>query len=516
MTKRIAYLLAAIGMLQVNVFGSENVDYKITKKPTEMTILAIQNGKVYDESWSVFQEAFKDTNVKLKSASSKNLTDEMQAFNLAISSGKLPDIISLSFPDKLESLGMEGGMIPLNDLIDKHAPNIKAFFEKYPRYKMDAVAADGKIYFIPDYYDWYAMRAAQGIFIRQDWLDKLGLKQPQTMEEFYQVMKAFKEKDPNGNGIADEVPYFDRTTEFADKELLGLFGAEFGFYVDNGKVEYGPEQPRFKEAMKEVIKWYKEGLIDPEIFTRGFQGRDYMLRNDLGGVTFDWFASTTAYNTDKEILSKNKDFKFIAIAPPEYKGKRYAPDARTTYLGGWGITASAKDPVAAIKYFDYWFSQKGFELSNWGVEGDTFKRDANGKKYFTDKVMKADGKNPLQVLRGEGVQFRIGALQDYEYEKAWGNPQANEWAEMYMANDYVVDPMPTLKYTPEENKKIQKINSQLEMTLKEMSQKWILGAEDFDKTYNGFIKRLKEVGLDEAIKINQTAYDRFVNSSKNK
>ncbi|MGX6592310.1 extracellular solute-binding protein [Cetobacterium ceti] len=513
MVSKSIYLLTTLGLLSMTSYGEEN--YKIKKKPTEFTILASQNGRVFNEEWPVFKEAFKDTNIKLKSAGSKNSTDEIQGFNLAISSGNLPDIISLSSPDKLESLGMEGGIIPLNELIEKHAPNIKAFFKKYPRYKMDAVAADGNIYIIPVYYDWYNMRASQGLFIRQDWLDKLGLKQPQTMEEFYEVMKAFKEKDPNGNGIADEIPYFERTAEFADKELIGLFGARTGFYVnENNEVLYGPEQLRFKEAMKEVIKWYKEGLIDPEIFTRGFQARDYMLRNNLGGMTFDWFASTTAYNTDKELNEKINNFKFTAIAPPEYKGKRYAPDARMTYFGGWGITASAKDPVALVKYFDYWFSPKGYELYNWGVEGDTFKRDKNGKKYFTDKVMKAEGKNPLEVLINDGVQFKIGALQDYNYEKAWGNPQASQWAEMYMKNGYVVDPMPILKYTSEENKKIQKINFQIKMLLDEMNQKWILGSADFDKTYPEFIKRLNDIGIKEAIEINQKAYNRFLKNSK--
>lgn len=511
MNKKIGLLLLIGGLLQRGVLANE---HKISEKPVELSILAIQNGKTYDENWTVFQEAFKDTNVKLKSYSSKNLTDEIQAFNLAVSSGNLPDIISLAYPEKLESLGMDGGIVSLNDLIDKHAPNIKAFFEKYPRYKMDAVAADGNIYFIPDYYDWYNMRAAQGVFIRKDWLDKLGLKTPKTMDELYEVMVAFKTKDPNGNGKADEIPYFERSVEFADKELVGMFGAEIGFYVDeNGKVKFGPTTERFKEAMPQVIKWYKEGLIDPEIFTRGFQARDYMLRNDLGGVTFDWFASTASYNEDKELKDKVKDFEFIAIAPPEYKGKSYAPDARTTYLGGWGISATCKDPVAAIKYFDYWFSQKGYELSNWGVENDTFVKEENGKKKFTDTVMKADGKTPLQVLRDKGIQFRIGALQDYEYEKAWGNPKASEWAEMYMQNGYIVDPMPTLKYTKEENRKIQKINSQLNMAVKEMNQKWILGAVDFNKTYDEFLKRLNEIGLQEAIEINQKAYDRFVGSS---
>jgi putative aldouronate transport system substrate-binding protein len=73
--------------------------------------------------------------------------------------------------------------------------------------------------------------------------------------------------------------------------------------------------------------------------------------------------------------------------------------------------------------------------------------------------------------------------------------------------------MPTLKYTKEENRKIQKINSQLNMAVKEMNQKWILGAVDFNKTYDEFLNRLNEIGLKEAIDINQKAYDRFISSS---
>lgn len=82
-----------------------------------------------------------------------------------------------------------------------------------------------------------------------------------------------------------------------------------------------------------------------------------------------------------------------------------------------------------------------------------------------------------------------------------------------MQNGYIVDPMPTLKYTKEENRKIQKINSQLNMAVKEMNQKWILGAVDFNKTYDEFLNRLNEIGLKEAIDINQKAYDRFISSS---
>lgn len=505
-------LISCLGLVAGNVLAEEN-NYKITEKPVTLKFLGIQAGAVFDENYPVFKEAFKDTNVKLESAISKNSTDINQAFNLAVASGDLPDIISYGQTDKLEALGMDGGLVPLNGLIEKYAPNIKAFFEKYPRYRKDAVSADGNIYFIPDYYDWYNLRASQGLYIRKDWLDKLGLEVPKTMEELYNVLKAFKTQDPNGNGLADEIPYFDRIASTVDKELLGFFGAQTGFYADeNGKVYFGPTKPIFKEAMKEVIKWYKEGLIDPEIFTRGFQSRDYALRNNLGGATFDWFASTSSYNNDPSIKEKNPEFEFIVIEPPMYNGKQYAPDARPTFEGGWAIGATTEDHVVVMKYFDYWFSEKGFTISNWGLEGDTFVYDENGEKVFTDKVMNNPGKTPLQVLRDEGAQFAMGTLQDYKYEKGMSDPEAMKWAELYTQKGYIVDPFPTLKYTQEEQKKIQRIKPHIERIVEEMSQKWILGAEDFDSTYDTFIENLNKAGLQELLEINQKAYDRFMAS----
>ena len=85
------------------------------------------------------------TNVKLVGTASKNQSEEVQAFNLMISSGLIPDIIAYELTDELEKLGIDGGLIPLENLIDEYAPNIKKFWEENPRYKKDAIAADGHI-----------------------------------------------------------------------------------------------------------------------------------------------------------------------------------------------------------------------------------------------------------------------------------------------------------------------------------------------------------------------------------
>lgn len=124
--------------------------------------------------------------------------------------------------------------------------------------------------------------------------------------------------------------------------------------------------------------------------------------------------------------------------------------------------------------------------------------------------MKDKNKTPLQVLREEGVQFRIDGSQDAEYEKAWNSKQANAWMEKYTIEGFLVEPMPTLKYTVEESKKIYDIVPKIDSFVKEKCQRWISGVENFEETYDDFLKTLNEMGLEEIIEINQTAYSRFI------
>ncbi|MDO5088156.1 MAG: extracellular solute-binding protein [Leptotrichiaceae bacterium] len=480
----------------------------ITSKPREVTVFAIFQGKAIDGELPVFKKAFEETNIKLVSVASKNQSDEVQGFNLMLSSGKLPDIIAYELVSDFENLGMEGGLIPLEDLIDKHAPNIKKFWEENPRYKQDAVAADGHIYMIPNYNDYFNLKTTQGYFIRKDWLKKLNLQEPKTADELYNVLTAFRDKDPNGNGKKDEIPVFLRGNVIR-KIMMGLadiFKAKVVWYDDKGNPQFGPAGQEYKEAMIQLAKWYKEGLIDKEIFTRGMNSRDYMLSNDLGGFTNDWFASTASYN--EKLASKISGFDFSPILPPEYKGNNKTIFTRPTYIGGWGITSAAKNPVELIKYFDFWYSPEGRRLWNFGIEGEDYKM-VDGKPVFTDKILKdPQGKNPLAVIRTTGAQYRLGMFQDAEAEKQLSGQ--NNGVDMYISSDVIQDDLPILKYTKEEAKEFLKIDTQLRAYTEEMTQKWIMGVSDVEKDWDNYIKRLNEIGLKRAEEIQKTAYIRFM------
>lgn len=483
----------------------------ISENPQEFTIFAIHLGKAFNGELPVFNKAFEMTNIKLKGIASKNQSDEVLAFNLMMAAGEIPDIIAYELPEELEKLGAEGKVIPLEELVNKYAPNIKKFWEENPGYKKDAVAADGHIYMIPNYNDYDSISTSQGYYIRKDWLKRLGLKDPKTLEELYVVLKAFREKDPNGNGVKDEIPLFLRgnTSKKIISSLADIFKAEYSWYSKDEKGPvFGPAEPEYKDAIRELAKWYREGLIDSEVFTRDVSSRDYILNNNLGGFTCDWFSSTGNYNS--RLGNAIPGFDFSVILPVEYKGKRTTSFARENYLGGWSITKAAKNPVEIIKYFDFYYTEEGRRLWNFGVEGDTYVME-NGKPKFTDKVLKnPDGIIPLMVLRGEGAQYRLGMFQDGENERQWADPEAVSAMDLYIKSGVVKSHMPILKYTKEETAELSKIDSQLYSIAEEMTQKWILGVSDVDKDWKNYMRRLRSVGLKRAEEIQRQAYKRFM------
>ncbi|MGL1890060.1 MAG: extracellular solute-binding protein [Spirochaetaceae bacterium] len=486
------------------------LDSFVSEEPVSFTYFNIFNNMPFNSEWPVFKRASELTNVSLIGIASQSSSDESSAFNLMISTGNLPDIIGHSQASKLDALGRDGGLTPLNSLIKEHAPDLQRLLDEHSDYKAAATALDGNIYFIPKFME---AEVAMGYYIRTDWLKKLNLMVPQTIPELYNVLKAFRNMDPNGNGLKDEIPMFKRNGNANIWDLFGIWGAASEFDLKDGKIVYGPIEEEFKIAMETLIKWYREELIDPEIFTRGYTARDTLLGQNVGGFTHDWFGSTANYN---KLTDKIDGFEFKPMIPViNQNGERLEKSARH-HVPGWGISTACKDPVTLIKYFNFFFTPDGHKLINYGIEGDTYYLE-NGEPVYTDKIMKSD-ETALTSLRSNGVQFRIGMLQDFAYEKGWLNQIALNGMQMYIDGGYVKREIPSnsgillLKYTPEQEKEYIKIMSQITTYTLEMIQKWMLvGSSDFEKEYPTYIKSLEKKGINRAIEINQLAYNIYIN-----
>ncbi len=497
-----------------------NDDLRIVDEPLELTIqMNHARYPVYDENWPVEQAARKLTGIHLKNdtVGANMRTDEntgrTEALNLMLAAGHIPDIVGSSrIRDFVNQYGPEGAFLPLNDLIDEHAPNLKRFFEERPDIKSAISAADGNMYYIPYLPDGKYGRA---YFIRYDWLDKLGLEVPQTVDEFKAALEAFRDNDPNGNGLKDEIPYFARQWPELIRLVTLWDGRSSGsdtyhdFYVDNGTIKHPYAGEGYREGIKNLAQWYKEGLIDPEIFTRGSSARDYLLSENLGGATHDWFASTSGYNR----LSSNIDgFQFKAFAPPaSISGKRIEEHRRIPIKpDGWAIGGTNKHPVETIKYFDFWFSEEGRRLANFGVEGLQYTM-VDGKPTFTDEFLN-NGQPVNDQLYSVGSQLHArGYFQDYEYEKQWSNEFALEGIALYDQGDYLIDQFLGVAFTPEEQRVYDRYWASIRDYMLERQQAWILGTGDVEAEWDDYIAQLNKQGLGDVLEVMQSAYDRQYN-----
>lgn len=490
-----AALLCGCQSTEETVMEASDTVGKISDKPITLSIYQIDMD-AFDSDWPVFKQAQAWTNIELKGVLAKSTTDADQSFNMMMASGDVADIV-VNWKENFNKYGMQKAFIPLQDLIDQYAPNIKKYLEENPEAKRFITARDGNIYYIPYVTDG---KVQMTWFIRQDWLDKLGLEQPKTVEEYYNVLKAFSELDPNGNGKADEIPYFNRNVganfEQSVTPLLMLWKAHSEIYInDAGEVCYGPLEPEFKEAMKNIAQWYKEGLLDEEIYTRS-NARDVLLENNTGGSTHDWCGSTAALNNVYK--DKIPGFNFVVMAPPggvEYSARQQVG------RNGWGIAASNEHPVETIKYFDFWFSPEGIRLANFGIEGEDYTM-VDGKAVFTDSVLNGEKDVPTH-LREKGAQRTIGTCQLYEeYELQWLDPIAREGAQMYLDNGYIKDmTFVGLPVSDDDQKAASAYYADLNTYVREQMQKWVLGSEDVDATYDSFISGLKQMKVDDYLEL---------------
>lgn len=485
----------------------------LSKEPKTFSVFLINSGsnKVFDPEWPVWKEIAKRTNIQLESIVPKSTSNKEEAFNLMLTSGELADIVAYSTSNELEQLGRNGGLIPLNDLIDEYAPNIKKVMDENPSFKQAAYSLDGNIYQVPRLQEIFS---AEYWWIRQDWLDKLKLETPKTVDDLYKVLTAFRNEDPNGNGKKDEVPLFDRAGWKMPDEFLYLWDTSTGFYAKDKKIIFEPLEENFKLGVQNVAKWYKEGLIDPEIFTRGPKSRDILLSGNLGGMTHDW---VSAGGYDEKLKDTIPGFHFVGMAPPANQNGEILERTCRYPNTGWGISSQCEDPVTVMKFFDYLFSDEGTSLVNYGIEGDTYTKESDGTIKYTDKVMKSEG-GAHDYLVSIGLNSDIARIEPAAYEYAFMTESGKEVTKLYNDHpEWFLKDLPpyrdgklNLKYLPEDEDEYKKIMANIESYVDERFQSWMMGASNIDDDYDAFVAELKKRNIDRAIEINQKAYDIYI------
>ncbi len=504
--------------------GPEALTLPIVKEPLTLTYWAPLNTNVtatmkgFGEI-ACHKELEKRTGIHFE-FQHPSLNQEQEQFNLVMASGKYPDVIEYNWltgaaggPSRYIK---DGVILRLNNLIGQYAPNLNKVLTDRPDIRRLVVTDEGDIYCFPFLRLDTILCVSQGMTMRGDWLDKLGLKAPTTIDEWYTVLKAFKEKDPNGNGKADEIALSTWRSNargaFARQAFVGAWGIAWEFYQDKGVVKYGPYQPEFKEFLKVMAQWHKEGLMDRDAFTDKQANFDAKITNhQIGSATMSGGSGIGKYMG--LMAPKDSKFKIIGTPYPTLKAgeKPQLGDRTFPYYGDGSvaITSANKHVVETVKLLDYGYSPEGGRLYNFGIEGTSYTM-VSGKPTFTPEVMKnPKGLAPAQAMamycrsinNGPFVQDPGYIMQYYEL------PEQKDALQVWMqpTNEKL---MPPVTPTPDEGKKFATIMADINTRFVEVFEKVWSGALPLD-AWDTFVKDLKQMGIEDAIKIQQAALDRF-------
>lgn len=495
----------------INKTGYPIVDEKLTIK-----VMAPNwnNTKEYNQK-SLVQDLEKKTNIHVEWQYFTG--DASEKLSLAFASKEnIPDAFLMSdMPSNtIDKYGKDGLIIPVENLIEQYAPNINSAMNEDIDAKKMATSRDGHMYAVPSLYRSPAEKIRGVTIINKKWLAELGLDVPATTDEFYEVLKAFKGKDLNGNGEEDEIPlllYWDNNTSGV-ASLFGSWGvssaytgsggsAEAGpFFVKNGKVVVSNMQEEYKEAVKYFHKLYSEGLINKDAFTGERTNVEARQKADpsVAGATNIWSIASAG--------TRDKSIETYTLVPP-LRGPNGEQNVFKPVFGVFAnnyISGNTDAPEAIIRWMDTTADpDTSYEWNVGPIGRNLDKRDG---KYI--KIPTPEGKDSVWAGE-ENFQFPVMGLterwftQNVDFTGTPSDQYKIDNNESYLpfASMMTVE---HLKYNEEQRKTLEAVLPQIIDYSKQKEAEWITNGS-IDEEWDAHIKQLESMKISEVQKIMQDA-----------
>ena len=301
-----------------------------------------QAGDSYDDN--PWYRAYKDRfNVQVKNLWVSN--DYSTKLNLSIADGSLPDVFHVS-AQQLVQLKEAGLIADLTDLFDKYGSDTLKGYMKNDNDTYKTAVFDGKLYAIPQL-SYGIIDQFNYVWVRKDWKDKLGLKDPKTMDDVTNMAKAFQKNF--GGYPMTEMKNLDNMNR-----LAVAWGAHPGIWVkkQDGTIGYGSVQPEMKQVLAQYAKWYKDGIINPEFTTYDQNKMAQDLINGKAGVAP--MAQWLGYNPGPDIAkNQGPDAIFEPYAIPSVNGAEVKGSVNFGNRGYIVINKNCKNPEAALKLINF-------------------------------------------------------------------------------------------------------------------------------------------------------------------
>lgn len=437
--------------------------------------------------------------------------------NLALASDQLPDIFFRTvMPDNnIDMYGREGSFIRLNELIDQYAPNIKRILDENPGIRKAISTDDGSIYSLPNLFDAPSIQVNRKLFINQEWLEATNQTMPTTTDELYEVLKAFRDGDPNQNQKVDEIPLTADNLNDIILPLRGAFGlgnrgnagGNWDMDPDSGELRFFPASESYKEMLAYLNKLYSEKLLDQEIFTTS--GTQVLANNEqnlVGSFSFGNVIARANSNADAYAGLE------AALIGPNGDQMHTAVLGNVGSRGAFLISKNNPHPEASIRWIDYLYSDEGARMLFLGFEGETYEQTSDGSYEFLPEIVEniPEGSSFDQVT-AKYVPYAGGSLPTVVKEEYFKGGETQPSAQEASANlipylpEEVWEPF---SFTAEEADEKLTLEADLNGLVTQKTAEFVQGKASLDD-FDNYVKQLERMGLDRLKEIYTSAYARY-------
>jgi putative aldouronate transport system substrate-binding protein len=534
--------LAACLLLVLLLLASCSLNGRMTGKgdaggidgaPTELSVFALQEPgiELRTNDFTRYLERKFNVHFNWQMVSPDGAREKRQ---ISLAGGDYPDAYMLTaYIDQfaqsdLLKYGKEGVLVPLNELIDNYAPNIKQAMAKQAELRAFSTAPDGNIYGLPAYSECFHCSYPNKMWVNMNWLDELGLDMPATTDDFKAMLEAFKRQDPNGNGIADEVPLSGSTENFGVRIIPFLMNG-FIYHDDrnylalNGdKVETVADKPEWKEGLAYISSLYKAGLIDPGAFIQNAEALKRLGDNAdapiLGAVA----------GMHPAIFVSGRINDYAPIPPLAGPYAAYA-----TYTAG-GMQAGAKFAITnraseeaqrkLIEIVDYMYTPEGQTTAQSGLEEIGWRKPKPGeqalgsglKPLFTSLI-------PINETESSnsGWSGMAHLYMPREYRDSWVassdiyapdgyERRLYEATLLYEGHEPAdIFPIWTIWLDPAEAAEAAILQANLKNYIEQSTLRFVTGDWDVEQDWGSYVAGLQGMQAQRYVEIMQRSYNRY-------
>lgn len=509
--------------------SASTIEYKegmpLTDEKVELGIWTIRSTQVEDLETNKLTKWYEEqTNVHVNWISIES-ADATTAFNLTLASHDYPDIYARRFStSEIMMCAEDGVLMPLNDLIDEYAPNLKQKWEENPAFVDYMTAPDGNVYTFFDADTGTHLLAENKMFVYKPWLDKLGLDIPQTTEEFKEMLIAFRDQDPNGNGLQDEIPYMS---------CMGWGGSSpFGYMIDpfelstdffreeDGTVVYKRNTDGFRDGLAYMRDLYAEGLITEETFVQDMNQLYAVVAATDESSVLVGCSSGIWQGMFNDNTGVNKQYDYVTIPPLEGPtGLRQTattcPDGVYTFFqNDCAITNECEYPEIAVQWLDYWMGEEATWIQYYGweegvdyeiLDEPSVRGDAQSRRMLFDA-------NPVQNVNWLNTVIPRCDFYDVRFSMTYDptNIDTLLWEVAQPYNDYLVytgKPLVSWSSDTEMAERQSNFSTLFGEYTKENEVAFVIGTRDLDTEWEAYCQELEELGLPEYLEIMQEVYN---------